>query len=294
MRVFVAGASGMLGHKVFQTLRNRLDGTVASIRGRRVDPPYRAIPLLQSNDIAECFDALHLDSVRQQLRSYRPDVVVNCIGVVKQRSASHDPVQTIAVNSLLPHVMAETCAEWRGRIIHVSTDCVFTGSRGRYAESDVPDATDLYGRSKLLGELATPGSLTLRTSIIGRELTQRASLLEWLLSNDGGSVRGFTRAIYSGVTTNHLAAILATVITDFPNLNGIYHLAAEPISKYDLLLLLRAAYGLNLEITPDDSLVCDRSMLGDKLRAATGYRAPSWPQLIAELASDDTPYRDWR
>lgn len=294
MKVFVSGASGMLGHKVFQTLAGRFGSAIGSIRGRRGEQPYRSIPMFQSSDIQEGFDALDLKGVSERLRSLRPAVIVNCIGVVKQRAAAQDPVPSIAINSLLPHVLAETCAEWGGRLIHISTDCVFTGSRGSYTELDIPDATDLYGRTKALGEPTAANALTLRTSIIGRELAHRASLLEWLLSNEGGSVRGFTRAIYSGVTTNHLASLIANIITDFPTLSGLYHVAAEPISKYRLLLLLRDAFGLRIEIAADDSFVCDRSMLGDKLANAIGYRAPAWPQLIAELTSDATPYREWR
>lgn len=294
MTILVAGASGMLGHKLFQTLQCRNADPLGSIRGRRGDEPYRSIPLLQSNSIIEGFDALDLGAVRDQLRSLRPQVVVNCVGVVKQRSTAHEPVPTIAINALFPHVLAETCAEWGGRLIHVSTDCVFSGMKGQYRESDPTDATDLYGRSKALGEPTAPNTLTLRTSIIGRELEHRASLLEWLLAQDKGSVKGFSRAIYSGVTTNHLAALIATIIERFPSLTGLYHVAAEPISKHRLLLQLRDAYDLDIEITPDETLACDRSLIGEKLAAAIGYHPPSWPELVAELASDPTPYAQWR
>ena len=294
MTIFVAGASGMLGHKVFQTLQGLNADPLGSIRGRREDEPYRSIPLLQSKNIIEGFDALDVMAVRDRLRSLRPQVVVNCVGVVKQRSTAHEPVATIAINALFPHVLAETCAEWGGRLIHVSTDCVFSGTKGQYRESDPTDATDLYGRSKALGETTAPNALTLRTSIIGRELEHRASLLEWLLAQDKGSVKGFTRAIYSGVTTNHLAALIASIIERFPSLTGLYHVAAEPISKHRLLLQLRDAYHLDIEITPDETFACDRSLIGEKLAAAIGYHAPSWPELVAELASDATPYTQWR
>lgn len=294
MTIFIAGVNGMLGHKLFQTLQARHAEPLGSIRGRRSDEAYRAIPLLQSNSTVEGFDALDLGGVRDQLRALRPQVIVNCIGVVKQRSTAHDPVPTIAINSLFPHVLAETCAEWGGRLIHLSTDCVFSGASGRYRESDPTDATDLYGRSKALGETTAANALTLRTSIIGRELAHHASLLEWLLAQKGGAVKGFTRAIYSGVTTNHLAALIGDIIERFPSLTGLYHVAAEPISKYQLLLLLRDAYDLDVEITPDEAFACDRSLLGDKLAAAIGYHAPAWPELVAELASDPTPYAQWR
>jgi dTDP-4-dehydrorhamnose reductase len=179
-------------------------------------------------------------------------------------------------------------------VIHFSTDCVFSGSRGGYTEEDAPDATDLYGRSKFLGEVQAPNALTLRTSIIGRELAHHASLLDWFLGNQHGRVRGFRGAIYSGVTTNHLAELVERIVVHHADLTGLYQVASAPISKYDLLLAIRDAYGMDIEITPVDGENSDRSMQGGKLRAAIGYVAPAWPELIAQLAQDPTPYERWR
>jgi len=197
-------------------------------------------------------------------------------------------------NALLPHKLAEFALEWGGRIIHPSTDCVFSGRIGGYSEDDLSDADDLYGKSKSLGELHYKNSLTLRTSIIGRELTEFKSLLEWLIFQGGRTVKGFNKVIYSGVTTIELANVVALIISKYPGLSGLFQVVSEPISKYDLLNMLKEAFGLTIEITTDSSVVSDRSMKGDKFRLATGYQCPQWPELVQALAQDPTPYNQWR
>jgi dTDP-4-dehydrorhamnose reductase len=297
VRIIVLGAAGMLGHKVFQVLRQRYPETLGTMVGPRDAQPFRKVELLQSGDVLEDVDATDRRALEKTLADRRPDVVVNCIGIVKQREAAKAAVPSIEINSLLPHVLVEICSGWGGRVIHFSTDCVFDGKRGNYTEADRPDADDLYGKSKAVGEIGLAGeanALTLRTSIIGRELATFQSLLEWFLAQRGREIRGFSRAIYAGVTTNHLAAVVSRIIADHPRLSGLYQVASTPISKLELLGLLREAYGLRVEITPDDSFVCDRSMRGDKLREAIGYTAPPWPELVRELAADPTPYDRWR
>jgi dTDP-4-dehydrorhamnose reductase len=179
-------------------------------------------------------------------------------------------------------------------VIHFSTDCVFSGRQGNYTEDSRSDAEDLYGKSKYLGEVTTGNALTLRTSIIGRELAHFRSLLEWFLSHDGKTVRGFRRVIYSGVTTNYLSQLVGDLITDHPALSGLYQVTAPPVSKHDLLCMIRDAYHLNIDIVPDEREVSDRSMVGEKFRRATGYTSPDWPRLLKQLADDPTPYVDWR
>jgi dTDP-4-dehydrorhamnose reductase len=297
MRIIVLGAAGMLGHKMFQVLRRSHPDTLGTIAGSRRDPRIARVDLLQTDAIRENVDATDSRALTSTLRDVRPDVVVNCVGVVKQRDAAKRAVPSIAINSLLPHVLVEACAEWNGRVVHFSTDCVFSGKRGDYTEDHASDAEDLYGQTKSLGEIGSagePNALTLRTSIIGRELAHFQSLLEWFLAQRGGKVRGFTRGIYAGVTTNHLAALVARIVAEHPRLAGVYQVASTPITKYDLLCRLREAYGIQVDITPDTDFFCDRSMRGDKLRAAIGYVCPPWPELVAELASDPTPYERWR
>lgn len=294
MSVLVLGGEGMLGHKVFQTLSATLPDVSCTLLGRKAEEAYRRIDLFQTPRVLDSIDITDFARLADLLEEMRPQTVVNCIGIVKQRAEANEAIPSIEINSLLPHRLVETCRPWAGRVIHFSTDCVFSGRRGGYTEEDVADAEDLYGRTKFLGETAADNAVTLRTSIIGRELFHFRSLLEWFLSQNHRTVKGFRGAIYSGVTTNHMADLVAQLITHHPGLSGLYHVVAEPISKYDLLCLVREAYDLDVEIVPDDEFQCDRSMKGDKLRNAIGYVAPPWPELVRQLAEDPTPYGDWR
>lgn len=291
--VVILGVSGMLGHKLFQHLRTEFPFTTGVMRQSAERKPLEKVSLLHGSDIRTGIDAIDFSSLRSLLEELRPDVVINAIGIVKQRDAALSPIQSITINSLLPHQLSETVARWNGRLIHFSTDCVFSGRRGRYSESDIPDAEDLYGRSKYLGEVAGPNAITLRTSIIGRELAEHRSLLDWLLSQRGGRVRGFRKVVYSGLTTNEMAKVVGRLISDHRHLSGLFQVVSEPITKFELLRLIREAYGLQIEIEPDDAEVSDRSMRGDKFRDATGYVAPSWRELVCALASDETPYAEW-
>jgi dTDP-4-dehydrorhamnose reductase len=289
-RIIVLGGAGMLGHKMFQVLRQRFAGVLCTIREDIAKPPFERIGLLQGNEVIPSVDATNCLALEAILGAFRPEYVVNCVGVIKQRAEVVSSIPAITINSLLPHKLAEMAAHWGGRVIHFSTDCVFSGRQGSYTEQDASDAQDLYGKTKFLGEVDGPNALTLRTSVIGRELRGRRSLLEWFLSQNNRKVRGFRKAIYSGVTTNHLAETVADVIEKKPTLSGLYQVASRPVSKYDLLGLLRAAYRLNIEIEPDDGEVCDRSMLGARFIEATGFLCPDWPELVRRLASDPTPY----
>jgi len=297
MKILVLGANGMLGHKMFQVLRERFSETYGTIRGCVTDNGNRQIELFQHGHIIEELDATDFPALEAFLRLRQPQVVVNCVGIVKQRAAAVDAIPSITVNALLPHQLVKICGEWGGRVIHISTDCVFSGNRNGgkpYVEDDPIDATDLYGRSKHLGEVTAENALTLRTSMIGRELSNYASLLEWVLSRNYSQVAGYKRALYSGVTTNHLAQVVGDLIEHHPSLNGLYHVTSHTISKYKLLHLIRDAFHLYLEITPDENFFCNRSLNGEKFQHATGYVCPSWPELVEQLAKDTTPYQLWR
>jgi dTDP-4-dehydrorhamnose reductase len=285
-RIAVLGAAGMLGHKVFQRLQAQFPATVGVQRCAKSNSGIAA-------QVITGIDAGDFDRLSGILRDIHPDYIVNCVGIIKQRPEAQDPVQSITINALLPHRLADLAAAWRGKLIHFSTDCVFSGSRGSYREDDESDARDLYGRTKFLGEVQTENALTLRTSIIGREIGGRRSLLEWFLTQNGGSVRGFRQVIWSGITTNHAADLVARIINRHHGLSGLYQVAGLPVSKYDLLCLLRTAYSLDIDIIPDEIEISDRSMTGEKLRAAIGYVPPAWPELLHELASDPTPYESW-
>ena len=288
-RAVVLGGAGMLGHRVFLTLREYSPAVVCTVRRR---PP--GIPPLAGADVVEGVDLMNLDEVDHLLRCWRPELVVNCAGIVKQRAEAHDAVACLTINALLPHRVARTLEDWGGRLIHFSTDCVFTGRKGSYRESDPADAEDLYGRSKLLGEVDAPNALTLRTSMIGRELTCARGLLEWLLASEGRVVRGYRRAVYSGLTTPALAGIVAELWTRRTRMRGVYHVAGDPISKFSLLHLLKDAFGIKIEIRADDEVLCGRSLIDDRFRAATGTARPSWAELVRELAADRTTYTAWK
>ncbi|MDM4718316.1 SDR family oxidoreductase [Micromonospora sp. WMMA1363] len=280
IRVLVLGATGMLGHTLIRELARDL---AVDVRGAaRVPNVATLFPADLAGRITTGVDALDADGIRRLLHRVRPDAVVNCVGVVKQRPEVQDAVQTVSLNALFPHVLLRECDQVGARLIQVSTDCVFSGDRGNYQETDPADPTDLYGRSKLLGEATYGGALTLRTSIIGHELTSNRSLVDWFLTQSA-VVRGYTKAIYSGVTTVEIAWLLRTVVLPRTDLAGLYHVAASPIPKFDLLRLIAAEYAWTGEIVPFDGFVCDRSLSADALAAATGYRPPGWPEMIARL-----------
>lgn len=227
-------------------------------------------------------DVEHFDLLATLFADIRPDVVINCIGLVKQLTESEDPLQALPINALLPHRLARLCALVGARFVHISTDCVFNGSKGNYSESDPSDAEDLYGRSKYLGEVAYPHAITLRTSIIGHELTRAQGLIGWFLAQQE-RVKGYRRAIFSGLPTVELSRIVRDIVLPNHDLSGIYHVAAAPIAKYDLLKLVAEVYGKDVVIEPDDRLVIDRSLNAGLFQAATGYVAPPWQELVARM-----------
>lgn len=291
MKVLILGGSGMLGHKLWQACAPRFDahvtfrGPAAAYARTGLFDPARSIGGVTAQDF---------DSVARAFAVARPEAVINCVGVVKQDAAAKDPLTSIAVNSLFPHRLAQLARAAGARLIHLSTDCVFSGRGGHYAEADAPDASDLYGRTKLLGEVGGENCLTVRTSMIGRELAGAHGLLEWFLSQEGGRVRGFRRAVFSGFTTGALAGLLARVVGERPDLSGVWHAAAEPINKFELLSMVKEIYGLRVEIEPDESFVCDRSLDGSRFREATGLVAPAWPEMIRAMRDDATPYAEIR
>ena len=214
--------------------------------------------------------------------SVRPDVVINCVGVVKQLSSSSDPLVALPLNSLLPHRLASICKVRGARLIHLSTDCVFSGKGGLYTEDDVPDAQDLYGVSKRLGEVNYPHTVTLRTSIIGHELNGSRSLVDWFLAQVG-CVNGFDQAIYSGLPTVEIARIIRDYVLPNDDLSGLYHVSAGPITKYELLNLLAKTYQKTIQIKRSSDVKIDRSLDSSKFMSATGFSPESWPEMIKRM-----------
>jgi dTDP-4-dehydrorhamnose reductase len=279
-RVLVLGATGMLGHTVLRFFAGspgfEARGTARSGASlRRFDEQMAARVITDVN-------VEQPDSLVRVLDRVRPDCVVNAVGLVKQLADAEDPLQAIPINALLPHRLARLCALIGARLVHVSTDCVFAGTRGGYCEDDLPDAIDLYGRSKLLGEVDAPNAVTLRTSIIGPELTSAHGLVAWFLGQPG-PVRGYTRAVFSGLPTIELARVIRDHVLPHPQLHGLYQVSAAPIAKHDLLRLVATVYGKVIEIVPDERVVIDRSLNSSRFRAATGYQPPAWPDLVRAM-----------
>jgi dTDP-4-dehydrorhamnose reductase len=279
MRIVVLGGDGMLGHKVFQVLKPTHE-LRATVRRPLADLPHHG--LFDASNTVGGIDVRSLSQLTSLFAAFRPEVVINCIGLIKQRQDADDVAANLEINAMLPHRLAGLCRVAGARLIQISTDCVFSGRKGMYAVRDNADAEDVYGRTKFLGEVSEDGCLTLRTSIIGPELTRKLGLLEWFLAQQG-PVRGFKRAIFSGFTTLEFGRIIKMMIERFPDASGLYHVAAEPIDKYSLLLLLRDHFKRRIDIEPDESVVIDRSLDASEFRKTFGYAPPAWPKMIAEL-----------
>jgi dTDP-4-dehydrorhamnose reductase len=294
VKILILGGHGMLGHRLWINLRKEHEVWVTV---RQSSSPFPDRPEFPSNYICTDVDAYNFDQVIRTMASIQPDLVINCIGLIKQKgNLAQDSFMAISLNALLPHRISLLCESAKIRMIHISTDCVFSGNKGNYTESDQSDAEDLYGRSKFLGEVAyTPYSVTLRTSIVGRELNTSLGLIEWFLSNnDGDTIRGFKRAIYTGFSTDELSRIIAKYVIPHPELTGLYHVSSDPISKYDLLVMVNEAFGRKIKILVDENFFCDRSLVSSLFCHAMGYRPPSWSDMIREMAETSTFYKSIR
>ena len=293
-RVLVLGAGGMLGHKLCQCLsEHEIVGTVKK-DARYYDKHHH---IFKNVKLIGDVDVLDNEKLEQTIRNVAPDVIINCIGIVKQLKEANNAFLSIAINSLLPHKLAILCDDIGTRLITISTDCVFDGTRGGYRENDFSDASDLYGKSKFLGETTSEetAAVTLRTSFIGRELTTPThGLIEWFLAQQNKAVRGFEKAIYSGFTSIELARIIALIIKNYPDICGVYQVASKPITKYNLLCLVKEIFDLDVNITRDRDFCCDLSLNMDRFTQTTGYIAPSWKEMIRKMYKDPTDYDSMR
>lgn len=280
MNVLVLGANGMIGSTVLRVLARNLNWNVfGSIRrGSVPELSVKGARLVCGVDLANS------DHLNRLFLEVRPEVVVNCAGLTKHLPAGNDPIPALSMNALLPHRLAELCGIAAARLIHVSTDCVFSGKQGNYREEDQPDATDVYGKTKHLGEVAGAGLVTLRTSTIGHELGTKFGLLEWFLAQE--RCKGYRKAIFSGLPTIEFARIVRDVVIPDKTLEGLYHVGAQAINKDELLHLIAKVYGKKIEIESDDQVIIDRSLDSRRFAAATGYRAPDWPLMIESMRQD--------
>lgn len=280
MKILVLGANGMIGSAMIRTLTQNSDfdviGTIRNLNAKSY------FPSVISNKLIKIEDITNTDLLIRLVATLNPNVVINCIGLTKHHTESNDPLRSIPVNTFLPHRLAELCLINKTRLIHISTDCVFSGLRGNYTEEDESDAKDVYGKSKYLGEPIDNHSLVLRTSTIGHELQSKYGLLEWFLSQKD-HCKGYKNAIFSGLPNIHLANIVKDIVLPRHNLCGLYHVGASSINKFDLLHLISKIYGKKISIIPDDNFSIDRSFQSNKFKAATGYVAPDWEELITNM-----------
>lgn len=282
MRVLVLGGDGMLGHQLLRSLQSRHDVRCTLRQGIDV---YKQFGLFTSLNSYQNVEANSSEKLMEVLADFLPDVVVNCIGIVKQRPTAKESIPSIEINALLPHRLALLCSDINARLVHLSTDCVFSGRKGNYKESDQPDAEDLYGRTKFLGEVQDENCLILRTSIIGRELSRNKSLLEWFIAQSG-AVNGFVNAIYTGFTTIEMARIIEMMMVQHPDASGVYQVSSDPINKYELLLLFKDKLGCGVEVLADEDFFCDRSLDSTRFREEFSYTPPSWESMVSELSID--------
>ncbi len=284
MRVLVLGATGMLGNAVFKVLSSSSAlSVIGTVRNAKAIDSFDSEV---KGNLISGVDVLDQDSLVDVFERSKPDVVINCIGLIKQLSSAKDPLSVLPINAMLPHRLAKLCALVGSRLVHISTDCVFSGRKGMYKENDVSDAEDLYGKSKYIGEIVDqPHVITLRTSIIGHELNSQSSLIDWFLSQSG-SVKGFSKAVFSGLPTVELARVILDFVIPQPALQGLYHVSAQPIDKLTLLSHVAKIYQKEISIVPDEQLQIDRSLDSSRFRTATGYAPPQWPDLIEAMRAN--------
>ena len=276
----VLGIYGMLGHKLVKTLASQHEvwGTCRNLKAFDIMPKDRIIQNVNVDDFQSVIDAI--DKIN-------PDVVINCIGLIKQLKGADELLTSLEINSMFPQKLAVACNARNIRMIHFSTDCVFSGNKGMYKQSDIPDAVDAYGKTKFLGEIKGDNCLTIRSSIIGRELGTKNGLLEWFISNRGKTVQGYQNAIYSGFTTKEMGNIVNMIIMNHPDLSGVWQVASQSISKFELLNLINTKFNLDIEIEPFDDFYCDRSLDGSEFSMKTGYKPPSWENMVEAISQDE-------
>jgi dTDP-4-dehydrorhamnose reductase len=288
MKVCVLGAGGLLGHMLIRVLGETIDvyGTTRELRSIS-SPLARFLP---QDKWIDNVDASKLDSINKVFGTTNFDTVINCIGLIKQRNAQTTEYEMMLINAEFPHRLAQVANQQGAQVIHISTDCVFSGQKGNYVETDIPDPVDTYGKSKLLGELNDAKNLTLRTSHIGRELTIRKSFIEWLLSQKGGDVEGYGHAIYSGLTSRELARLIRELLTANKGLTGMFHVSSQPISKLEIINKLNELLNLDINVISDSKVQINRSLNSDKFRLATNLTVNNWDQMLSDFRKDQKNY----
>lgn len=289
MKIFILGGNGMIGHKIYQALHKKFDDTWILVRQHLKDLTYKEV--FNGAKAIQSVDLLHFDRLTGILDNLDPDIIINAAGITIRRGVDSNICNSIIMNSALPHFLEEWVTGKGGkRLIHFSTDCVFSGKRGAYKEDSIPDAMDYYGKTKALGEVKSSQTLTLRSSMIGRELANHTELLEWFLLQKGNTVQGFKNVIYSGITTVKMAEYITKIITDFPSMSGLYNVSSVPISKYELLKLFNKNFDVDADILIKEDYYSRKDLIADKFFDETGFAIPEWEDLAVQLKKDSLLY----
>jgi dTDP-4-dehydrorhamnose reductase len=279
MKILILGGDGMLGHQLLNSFKEKFEVKVTL---RKNINEYTQYEIFTHDNCFDHVDVRDFEKLASVIETFKPNVLINAVGIVKQRKDSKEIIPSLEINALLPHKLSLECGKYNTKVIHISTDCVFSGKTGMYDEESLADADDIYGRTKFLGELSLNNCLTLRTSIIGRELSRHNSLLDWFLAQNE-PIKGFKNAIFSGFTTIELARIIEMMILKYPEATGIYNVSSEPINKYDLLKMISELLNHKIEIVPDESFFCNRSLSSNLFRKSFNYTPPSWLSMLSEL-----------
>ena len=279
MKILILGADGMIGHKIAHSLYQDFDLILTSRKKISIE----SIGVNSGKFIYHDF----LNNMTYDLlNKIMPDVVINCVGITTRRGIKDSYNNTILLNSKLPHSLDSWVKSNSKKLIHFSTDCVFSGTKGNYLDNDIPDANDLYGETKSAGEIDSGNTLNIRCSMIGRELFNFTELFEWLNMNKNKKIEGFSNVIYSGITTVRMGKIIHYILKHKLNLSGIYNISSVPISKYDLLVKLSNAFSLNVQIEENTDNKSNKVLISKKFTEITGIYPPNWDDLISEFKGD--------
>lgn len=284
MKILVLGAGGMIGHKMYQVLSMEYPETYACFK--RGFDEYKELGLFNQSYVIDDIDVYEFGKLEKMLNQLRPNVILNCVGITLRKKEIQNLEYCLEVNSLMPHRLKCWSAQNNAYLVHFSTDCVFDGAIGEYTENSPPSAKDNYGKTKYLGEVLGPRCLTLRGSMIGRELYGKTELLEWALAQRGKTIKGYANALYSGVTTSIMAELVTRILKLPSRLEGVYQVSSEPISKLDLLRKINHVFDLKMQIDEDCSYVSKKDLNSSKIRREIGFVCPSWDEMINQLAAE--------
>ena len=286
MKILILGGNGMIGHKMYQTISKIHKDTWVTLRKSLTSYSYSEI--YNPAKVIDNIDLINFQTISNQLNKINPDIVVNACGITIRRGIETLKSNSIILNSALPHFLNEWVTSNNKRLIHFSTDCVFTGAKGDYLDNDNKDACDLYGSTKSMGEVIdSKYAITLRGSMIGSELENKTELFEWFLKQKNKKIKGFNKVIYSGVTTTKMAEIVLKLIDQFPNLSGVYNISSKPISKFELLKLWNKLFDIDANIEIDNSYTSNKNLISDNFYRTISMEQPDWVELSSQLNIDN-------